>query len=170
MFSGLRQGMSLYVLDKTEKPKVVIGQVENVTAPRPMYKTYNPAASFNANMQTVVDIVVKCGNDRKEFIGIPSNAIIHSYGDYVIAENKDNIIQEVDAMLQNSRSIVDNVEQHKQNISACEDILKQLSPVYAKEQQRDEALDSISDRMDKIENVLARLESAISNKNQNGND
>jgi hypothetical protein len=73
--------------------------VENVTAPHPMYKTYNPAASFNANMQTVVDIVVKCGNDRKEFIGIPSNAIIHSYGDYVIAENKDNIIQEVDAML-----------------------------------------------------------------------
>ena len=50
MFSGLRQGTTLYILDKSNEPKVVMGCVENITAPRPMYKTYNPAVSFGTNL------------------------------------------------------------------------------------------------------------------------
>jgi archaellum component FlaC len=33
--------------------------------------------------------------------------------------------------------------------------------VYAKEQERDEAIDNISGRMDRIENILARLENRL---------
>lgn len=170
MFSGLRQGTTLYVLDKSDKPKVVTGYVENITAPHPMYKSYNPNVSFGANMQTVVDIIVKIGNDKKEFIGVPSTSVIHSYGDYVLSENKENMIQEVDAMLSNSKAVVESIEQHKANIEACEEILKQLNPVYAKEQQRDEAIDNISGRMDRMEDVLARLETILTKQNVHGND
>jgi hypothetical protein len=75
-------------------------------------------------MQTVVDIIVKIGNEKKEFVGVPSSSTIHSYGDYVLSENKDGMIQEVDAMLANSRAIVESMEQHEANIVACESILK----------------------------------------------
>ena len=61
-------------------------------------------------------------------------------------------------MLENSKSIIANVDQHKSNISACEKILKELNPVYAKEKERDEAIDTISVRMDRMEDILARLE------------
>ena len=162
MFSGLRQGQTLYVLDKSAEPKVVMGYVERISAPHPMYPNYNPNVSFGANLQTVVDITVKVDNDKKEFVGVPSTSSIHSYGDYVLSESKDNMIQEVTSMLENSKSILSNVEQHKSNITACEKILKSLSPVYAKEQERDEAIESISGRMDKIENILARLENRLS--------
>lgn len=64
-------------------------------------------------------------------------------------------------MMENSKSILSNVEQHKSNIVACEKILKELNPVYAKEQERDEAIDNISGRMDRIENILARLENRL---------
>jgi len=37
MFSGLRQNAALYVLDKSEEPKVIIGYVERVSIPHPMY-------------------------------------------------------------------------------------------------------------------------------------
>ena len=162
MFSGLRQGQTLYVLDKSSEPKVVTGYVERISAPHPMYPNYNPNASFGANLQTVVDITVKVDNDKKEFVGVPSTSSIHSYGDYVLSESKDNMIQEVTSMLENSKSILSNVEQHKSNIAACEKILKGLSPVYAKEQERDEVIENISGRMDKIENILARLETRLS--------
>ena len=164
MFSGLRQGQTLYVLDKSSEPKVVMGYVERISAPHPMYPNYNPNVSFGANLQTVVDITVKVDNDKKEFVGVPSTSSIHSYGDYVLSESKDNMIQEVTSMLENSKSILSNVEQHKSNITACEKILKSLSPVYAKEQERDEAIESISGRMDKIENILARLENRLSSQ------
>lgn len=65
-------------------------------------------------------------------------------------------------MLENSKSIIANVEQHKSNVSACEKILKELNPIYAKEQERDEAIDNISGRMDRIEGILARLENKLS--------
>ena len=162
MFSGLRQGQTLYVLDKSSEPKVVTGYVERISAPHPMYPNYNPNVSFGANLQTVVDITVKVDNDKKEFVGVPSTSSIHSYGDYVLSESKDNMIQEVTSMLENSKSILSNVEQHKSNITACEKILKSLSPVYAKEQERDEAIETISGRMDKIESILARLETRLS--------
>ena len=126
----------------------------------PQYRI-NGFRSFGANLQTVVDVTVKIDNDKKEFVGVPSTATIHSYGDYVLSESKDNMIQEVTTMMENSKSILSNVEQHKSNISACEKILKELNPVYAKEQERDEAIENISGRMDKIENILARLENRL---------
>lgn len=166
MFSGLRQGAALYVLDKTKEPKVVTGYVERVSAPHPLYQNYNPAVSFGANLQTAVDIVVKIDDDKKEFVGIPSTAIIHSYGDYVLSESKDNMIQEVTAMMQNSKSILANVEQHESNVKACENILKELNPVYAKEQERDEAIETISERIDRMEDILVRLENKLGMQNQ----
>lgn len=45
-------------------------------------------------------------------------------------------------------------------------ILKELNPVYAKEQERDEAIDNISGRMDRIEDILARLENRLGTQNQ----
>lgn len=161
MFSGLRQGAQLYVLDKSEEPKVNVGYIERVSAPHPMYQQYNPSVSFGANLQTAVDIVVKVGNDRKEFVGVPSNATIHSYGDYVLSESKDSMIQEVNAMLQNSKSIIANVDQHKSNIAACEKILKELNPVYAKEQERDEAIDTLTEQVNNMQSILARLEQKL---------
>lgn len=161
MFSSLRQGAPLYVLDKTKEPKVVTGYVERISAPHPMYQTYNPAVSFGANLQTAVDIVLKVGEEKKEFVGVPSTAVIHSYGDYVLSENKDNMIQEVTAMLNNSKSVLSSIQQHESNIKACEDILKELNPIYAKEQERDEAIDKMSSRMNRMEEILARLESRI---------
>ena len=161
MFSGLRQGTALYVLDKSKEPKVITGYVEHISPTHPMYPNYNPSVSFGANLQTVVDVTVKLGNDKKEFVGVPSTASIHSYGDYVLSESKDDMIQEVTAMLENSKSVIANVEQHKSNITACEKILKELNPVYAKEQERDEAIDNISGRMNRIEDILARLENKL---------
>lgn len=161
MFSALRQGTTVYVLDKSKEPVVSTGFVEKISAPHPMYPSYNPSASFGANLQTVVDVTVKVGDERKEFVGVPSTSIIHSYGDYVLSESKDNMIQEVTTMLENSKSILANIEQHKSNVTACEKILKELNPVYAKEQERDEAIDNISGRMDRIENILARLEERL---------
>ena len=169
MFSGLRQGTTLYILDKSKEPKVITGYVENITAPRPMYKTYNPAVSFGTNLQTVVDIVVKLDNEKNEFIGIPSTNTVHSYGDYVLSETREGMIQEVDAMLANSKNIVASMDQHKANIKACEDILKKLNPVYAKESERDQAIDSLTKQVDSMQGVLTRLESLITRQNTNGN-
>lgn len=170
MFSGLRQGSTLYILDKSAEPKVVTGYVQKISAPHPMYKTFNPAVSFGTNMQTVVDIVVKIDNEEKEFVGVPSINTIHSYGDYVLCENKEGMISEVDAMMQNSKNILASIDQHKTNIDACEKILKELNPVYAKEQERDEAIESLTKQMNNMQGMLTRLEAMLAKSDSHENN
>ena len=98
MFSTLRKGATIYLLDRTSKPEVKIGYIDNVTMPRPMYPTYNPAVSMGTNMQTVVDVTVRVGDEKKEFC-VPSNLSIHTYGDYTLSETKEGMISEVDSLL-----------------------------------------------------------------------
>lgn len=112
MFSTLRKGSTVYILDKTSKPEVKIGYVENVTLPRPMYPTYNPAVSLGTNMQRVVDITVRVDEDKKEFC-VPSDLSIHTYGDYTLSESKEAMISEVDSLLKNSEDLINSVDKEK---------------------------------------------------------
>ena len=163
MFSTLRKGSSIYILDRTSTPEVKVGYVENVSMPRPMYPTYNPSVSLGTNMSQVVDITVRMDSETKEFC-VPSNLNIHTYGDYTLSESKEAMISEVDSLLQNSKDIVNSVDKHKENITTYENILKTLNPVYAKEQERDSAITNLSSRVDNIQDSLDRLEILLRRK------
>lgn len=167
MFSTLRKGATIYILDRTSEPEVKIGYIDNVTLPRPMYPTFNPAVSLGINMQRVVDITVRIGEEKKEF-SVPSDLSIHTYGDYTISENKEAMISEVDSLLQNSKDIVDSVDKHKAAIDAYENILKTLNPVYAKEQERDSTIDKLTQQVNGMQSTLNRLESLLLNNGTNG--
>lgn len=167
MFSALRQGSPIYILEKGEKPIIKVGQVESVTQPRPRYNTYNPNVGFSGNMETIVDITAKIGNDKKEYIGIPSNLSTHGYGDIVISESRDAMISEVDGMLQTSKSIIESVEYHKSVIDSCEDILKQLNPAYAKEQARDGAIDDLKSEVETLRKEIAKVTELLTKAGNN---
>ena len=157
MFSTLRKGSPIYILDRTVTPEVKMGYTDSVSMPRPMYPTFNPQVSLGTNMSTVVDIKVRIDDQVKEFC-VPSSLSIHTYGDYTLSENKEARISEVDSLLQNSKDIVNSIDKHKDAISAYENILKSLNPVYAKEQERDGAISNLSQRVDSIQDSLDRLE------------
>lgn len=99
MFSALRPGSSIYILNRDGDLSLKIGIVDQVSTVRPMYKTFNPAVSFGTNMQTVVDITVTVGDQKLTFEGVPSNLSVHSNGNYTISENREAMISEVDALL-----------------------------------------------------------------------
>ena len=160
MFSTLRKGQSIYILDRTAKPEVKLGSIENVSMPRPMYPTYNPQVSLGTNMQTVVDIKTRIDNETKEFV-VPSNLSVHTYGDYTLSENKEAMISEVDSLLQDVTTKIDNIDKYKEDAEVYKKILKDLNPVYAKEQERDEAISDLNARMDDLQDVISRLDSFL---------
>lgn len=157
MFSALRQGSPLYILEKGETPSIKIGQVESVTQARPKYNTYNPSLGIGPNMETIVDITVKIGGDKKEYVGVPSNLSIHGYGDVVLSESRDAMISEVDGMLQTSKSIIESIDYHRKMINSCEEMLKQLNPAYAKEQERDGAIDNLKNEVETLRREISRM-------------
>ena len=126
---------------------------------RPMLKS----VSLGTNMQTVVDITTRIDDEKKEFC-VPANLSLHTYGDYTLSESKEAMISEVDSLLQSDKDVLDSIDKRKNNISAYEKILKTLNPVYAKEQERDHAITDLSQRMDGLQDTLARLEQLLKDK------
>lgn len=146
---------------------VNVGYVESVSAPKPVYKTYNPAVSYGLNMQTAVDVKVKIGDEEKEICGLPSSGTTHEYGDFVVTEAREAMISEIDALLHNSQSIIDSVPKHEQIIRSCDRILKELNPTYAKEQERDTAIGDLTARVNDMQDILARLETLLVKRDGN---
>ena len=147
MFSALSQGSSIYMLDKTSSPKFIVGEVVGVTQPK---------YSFN---QATVDLKVKVDDTVQEFNNLPSinSMVTYNNGKLLISETKQGIQNEVETVLTNSRNIIENIENYKQNIKDCENILKQLNPQYAKDKERDDRLYNLETRFDGVESKLDKI-------------
>lgn len=161
MFSALSQGSLVYILDKSERPKLKIGEVISVSQPK---------QNFNMNMngynQTVIDIKVNMDGNTFEYNAIPSNFSIVSYnnGKITISETKQGLQSEVENILHNSRQIVENVSTYKQNIVDCESILKELNPQFAKDKERDERLNTLEQKFTGVENKIDKLLTLVTTK------
>lgn len=149
MFSALRQGSVVYILEKGENPVLKVGQVVSITQP-------NYSSNFLMNGSTI-DINVKVNNQNMDFKNVPSSQSVANYNNAVITETKELMSNEVDNMLQSSRSIVDSVTYHNNIITSCENILKELNPRFAKEKERDEDINNLKDKMGGIESKMDKI-------------
>lgn len=149
MFSALRQGSVVYILEKGENPVLKVGQVVSITQP-------NYGSNFLMNGSTI-DINVKVNNQNMDFKNVPSSQSVANYNNAVITETKELMSNEVDNMLQSSRSIVDSVAYHNNIITSCESILKELNPRFAREKERDEDINNLKDKMGGIESKMDKI-------------
>ena len=149
MFSALRQGSVVYILEKGENPVLKVGQVVSITQP-------NYSSNFLMN-GTTIDINVKVNNQNMDFKNVPASQSVVNYNNAVITETKELMSNEVDNMLQSSRSIVDSVTYHNNIITSCESILKELNPRFAKEKERDEDINNLKDKMGGIESKMDKI-------------
>ena len=150
MFSALRQGSVIHILEKGESLTYKTGQVISVTQP-----TFNN--NFLVNNGSTVDISVKVGNESMDFKNAPSSQSTANYNNVFIAETKELISNEVDNILQGSRSIIDSVPYHTNVISSCEEILKNLNPRFAKEKERDEDISNLKRKIGGIETKMDKI-------------
>ena len=153
MFSALRQGSVVYILEKGENPVLKVGQVVSITQP-------NYSSNFLMNGSTI-DINVKVNNQNMDFKNVPSSQSVANYNNAVITETKELMSNEVDNMLQSSRSIVDSVAYHNNIITSCESILKELNPRFAKEKERDEDINNLKNKMGGIESKMDKILSLL---------
>lgn len=155
MFSALRQGSLLYILDKST-PSLKIGQVTSVSQPINQYGTYGLT-------QSTVDITAKVEDKSQEFKQVPSNLITATFGNVMIGETKESIAQEVESMIKLSQSVLDSVEMHKQSLASCEEILKELNPQYAKQKDQEEKIINLENKLGGIESKIDSIWNALQN-------
>ena len=158
MFSQLRQGSQVWILDKSGKtPELKMGQVTNVPQVVPKYNTQNPAMTgFQPEM--VVDIMVKTDSKEYNLKQLHANLQTESRDDIkaVISDSQESMLQEVESMSAMSKQIVDSESYHREVLEKCEQWRRMLNPRYEKEQKRDEQIDALNKRFDAFENKFSK--------------
>ena len=158
MFSQLRQGSQVWILDKSGKtPELKMGQVTNVPQVVPKYNTQNPAMTgFQPEM--VVDIMVKTDSKEYALKQLHANLQTESRDDIkaVISDSQESMLQEVESMSAMSQQIVDSEAYHREVLEKCEQWRRMLNPRYEKEQKRDEQIDALNKRFDAFENKFSK--------------
>ena len=146
MFSALRQGSIIYILDKKDKPELKIGSVISATSPN----------NYNYLNTGTLDINVKVEDKTLEFKQLPSAMSIANYnnGNTIISESKELMCQEVENMINSSKQIIDNIPYHEVVITNGEEILKQLNPQFAKQKDQEEKINNLESKVGNVENKL----------------
>lgn len=175
MFSNIRQGVPIYLLDKVGQngPILKIGQVEQVSQLQPKYQTFTPGVNIGLpNMnEMVVNIKVKFDDGPRDFNQVPANLSLADFNNgTVIADNRADIITEVESMVQNSKQIISSLAYHQKVIQAGDIMLKQLNPSFAKEAERDSNLANLNSKVDTLtDNVNAIVKLFLENGGKLGN-
>lgn len=156
MFQGLRNNSLFYVLDKGENPNLRIGQVVSVSNPQTRYPSFNNGFTPQP-METVVDVKVKLGDDEVDFKQLPANGQIANDKNLVVSDNKDAMSAEVDAMLRQSKAILESVDYNKRVVESCEGMLQQLNPQIAKEKEQTEKINKLEGKVSGIEGKIDKM-------------
>jgi hypothetical protein len=167
MFSGVRQHSLFYVLDKNNLT-LEIGDVESVSNPttKNNQNTFTTQPPFYAQ-ETFVDIRVKVGETISEFKQLPSNANIATFGNVIVSDSKDSMIYEIETMQRNSKNVIESISYHEKVLQACDNMLKEINPHFAKEKLQEEKIEALEGKMNGMEDTLNKMYGMLSNVLEN---
>lgn len=159
MFGALTQGSTLYVLDKTgTEPKL---NIATITA-----KTELPMSTAIWNQalpNSTIDITVSFADGTTNtFQKLPVSNSVYAYEKAVVTETREQMQMHVENAIRQSKAVLESVDFHKKSIEAYEDMLKQLSPTFAKERETDDRLSAVEKGLGDIKNLLVQLSSSNS--------
>ena len=168
MFSALSQGSPIYIIDKTDGLKYKTGEVVSITQGN-LFNTNFGTQSFTPN--GTITIKVKVDNSVIDYPEAPRNGSIMSYnnGATVLCDNKQSMINEIENTLQQTKQILTNRNKYEKVVDDCETILKDVNPVFAKDKERDERINSLDGKVTSMEGKLDKILNVLSNNSNNPN-
>lgn len=162
MFSALSQGSLVHILEKTNGLKYKVGEVIGVTQPNQMSGIFSPSSLNNP-----ITLKIKIDNDVREYPEVPSSASIMSYngGKFIICETVQSLQNEIENIYKRNKQAIENVPTFEKEIADCETIMKEISPAFAKDKERDERINTLDEKVTSIEGKLDKILSAVSGNN-----
>ena len=161
MFSALRQGSTVYIRRKGEKPELRVGTVTAITDPMPKF---GQTPIYGQQMPTTVNITVKVDDSTMTFEKLDSGASIMSSPNENtgVTSSREAISGEVDSMIRTSQQIVDSIPYHKSVLASCDSILRSLNPQFAKEKEREEKIVDLEKKVSGMEDTLSDIRNMLS--------
>lgn len=156
MFSNLRQGNTIYVLEQSDRLRLKTGKITD----------------NHPNYTGGMDMKVKVDEYEYELKQLPYNQSFAKNGSIIVSENLDTILNEVRNLKAECENKVNNMDYYNQTIEDCDAILRKNDASYDKELKRDEEIDDLkrqneelTKQIQSMAQSLSNMEKLLSNKN-----
>ena len=136
----------LTVLDLRGTPKYYMATLEE--APQP----YFPAPGNFPPSQPSVSFPI---GDQKWVV--PVNADMVTKDGLTVTTTRERLIDAVNAARQQSQNVVDSYERHKANLELFDQIMREISPAYAGQAQRDEDMQKLREEVGQLRQMQAEF-------------
>ncbi len=163
MFSGIRQGNIIYLLDKGNLTLTMAEVVERSNPYTLMQKQQgNKMQTFPTYMQTqgqeqYVDIIAKTSEQELKLEELPATHTCCLKNNIFVCDNVDTINNEIDSCERSSRMVIDSVPYHERAIKAFKEMKMLVNPQFAKEKEQEEKIGLLEERMGNIDNKLNKM-------------
>lgn len=165
MFANLSQGSLVYLLNlKGDNIKYSTGSIETVSYMSPFQQPYGVQ-----NSSSYLTLRVNTEGKSTTIEGVPSNSVVAKTNDYIVTDTIDAMISQIKILLNESTNIVNNVDKYKNNIIEYRSILKQISPEYAQQSSRDEAISTLNTRVNTLDDKLDKILTTLAANNNSNN-
>lgn len=151
MFSAIREGQLFYILEKGENITLKKGVVQGVSQPYPRFNT-----SFGGN-DMIVDITVKTGDELAKFEKLPANLSIANSGNVIVSDSREAMSAEVEGMKRQSEDALNAIPYHEKTLTACDWMLRELNPQFAKEREQEEKIGRLEEKVGGMETTLTDI-------------
>lgn len=162
-FSNLRNSNLIYILYKDNTPRLEVGKVISISQLMPKY---NNTGIYNPEM--VIDITVDVNGQTTNFQKLPALGDIADFGNNIVLScNKEAMSSEIQSMKQHSLDIINSIEQHKNIIKGCDDILFQLNPEIKEKQRQEEESKALREELNSLKDMFKEFLKQNTNGNNN---
>ena len=145
-FKDLKQGYPLFILDRSDMTTKTL-KVSNVSIPHVDPKIGGPAS-------LVVDVTTDEGTS---FVMVADTETAYTNGK-VITTDMQHILHEVGAMKATAEQALREVEQHKQTVCKCDQVLAELDPAAKDKQLTEARFTKLEQGMDAIMGMLQKMQ------------
>lgn len=161
-FKDIRQGYSIFVLDREDGMMVKSGKVTAVSAPHfPQIQGGMPGMMQTAGM--VVDVTVEVDGSAKTY-SVPDNSTVASAGTTTLCADRDSMLREVEAAKTASEDALKGMARHERVKADCEKILEEWNPEFAEKKRQDERIVSMENQMRDMHSMLEKIMQGMSNE------
>lgn len=165
MFQNLQPNDTIYIIDKKNGvPNLKTGLFIDKTAPTAVTPSQTNGLMMNMNLLYEFTIRAIVDGQEGRFPNILTTETVHDYGNMIIASTREAALSEIDKLRIRAQGELDRKEINEQTVESCEEMSRELNPSYAKEKERDEAIDNLSDRLDGIENSMEKILKLLNKK------
>lgn len=139
LFKELKSNYPIFLLDRATL-SFEQARVMNV---QPNYQ------SVNMN-RIEVNVTIQNKEGKQNTYAVADSEQSAYAGNLFISTSKDSIINEVNALKNASEEVLSKVEEHKQTVEKCKNLLAELDTSFRDQQRTNQRLDKMENKLDEI--------------------